>query len=83
MSRESWNGRPARRLSREVIARDGGRCHLCGAEGADTADHLVPRSRGGTDDPSNLRAAHRVCNARRGARPLPGRPRGNRPSREW
>lgn len=33
-----------------------------------TADHVVPRSLGGPDDPINLRAAHRICNSRRGNR---------------
>jgi 5-methylcytosine-specific restriction endonuclease McrA len=46
-------------------------CHICG-EGARAddpwvADHLVPRIYGGPDDLSNLRAAHRSCNGRRGA----------------
>jgi 5-methylcytosine-specific restriction endonuclease McrA len=39
---------------------------LCGGGGADTTDHIVPWSAGGGDEPSNLRAAHRVCNSRRG-----------------
>jgi 5-methylcytosine-specific restriction endonuclease McrA len=57
------------RISRAVIERDGGVCHICGREGADTADHLVPRSVGGdSTDTSLLAAAHRGCNSRRGAR---------------
>lgn len=32
-----------------------------------TLDHIVPRSRGGSDDPSNLQPAHRLCNLRKGA----------------
>lgn len=33
-----------------------------------TLDHILPRSRGGSDDPSNLQPAHRICNLRKGAR---------------
>lgn len=31
-----------------------------------TLDHIVPRARGGSDDPENLRLACRQCNTRRG-----------------
>jgi hypothetical protein len=55
--------------------RDGWWCWLCGgaidrsAVGAwqPTIDHLVPRSRGGSTEPENLRLAHRRCNNRRGS----------------
>ena len=53
------------RTSRAVRARDGGVCYWCGAP-ADTADHLVPKVRGGDDDESNLVAACRACNSARG-----------------
>lgn len=36
-----------------------------------TAEHLLARQDGGTDDPSNIVAAHAVCNARRHRRPTP------------
>lgn len=60
-----------------LAARDGWSCWLCGG-GIDpsaiptspvsaTVDHLVPRSRGGSNDPTNLRLAHRRCNNRRGS----------------
>jgi 5-methylcytosine-specific restriction endonuclease McrA len=56
------------RISRQVIARDEGICHICGEPGADTADHLLPRSLGGDSaDMGLLAAAHRACNSRRGA----------------
>ena len=54
---------------RLVIERDGGRCRmrLPGCTGvATTADHIVPRSHGGTADPSNLRASCGHCNSARG-----------------
>jgi hypothetical protein len=59
-----------------LAARDGWVCWLCegpvdpeappGTAAAGTVDHVVPRSRGGDSDPSNLRLAHRRCNGARG-----------------
>lgn len=51
-----------------MIRRDGGICALCGEPGADTADHIVERRDGGSDDPANLRAVHRGCHNRRHGR---------------
>ena len=59
---------------RAVYERDGWSCQIC-HEGVDgeliggpsewrpSIDHVVPRSRGGTDDFDNLRLAHFWCNA--------------------
>jgi hypothetical protein len=47
---------PARR--RRVLVRDGRICYVCGGPNADEVDHVIPRSRGGTHDESNLRAIH-------------------------
>lgn len=58
----SWGGRKAQQLTKLCIARYGNTCHLCGRPGATTADHLIPRSHGGTDDLENLRPAHARCN---------------------
>jgi hypothetical protein len=52
-------------------------CWICGG-GIDRAgpaggpwsasvDHVLPRARGGTNDPANLRLAHRRCNGARGS----------------
>jgi 5-methylcytosine-specific restriction endonuclease McrA len=41
---------------RSVLRRDGGICVYC-SEPADTIDHVIPRSRGGTHDWSNVVAA--------------------------
>ena len=49
---------------RAVMARDGGRCQYCGTR-ADSIDHVVPRSRGGAHEWSNVVAACRACNARK------------------
>jgi hypothetical protein len=60
----------------ELGARDGWVCWLCeapvdpaapaGSPFVGTVDHVVPRSRGGSSSPANLRLAHRRCNGARG-----------------
>lgn len=52
--------RPANweRLRTAILERDNYRCHVCGRDGSDTVDHLLPKSQGGTDDPANLAAVH-------------------------
>lgn len=51
----------------EVLRRDGFKCRYCGLAGPEgaglTIDHVVPVSLGGNDDPSNLVAACKDCNA--------------------
>lgn len=56
-----------------LIERDGCSCVWCGRElwrNDLTAEHLVPRSRGGRTSPENLTIACRACNRRRGTRPV-------------
>lgn len=63
------------KLCQYLSNRDGGRCHLCGKKvdlklpsgprGDDlgpSIDHLVPRSKGGSDELSNLSLTHWACN---------------------
>ena len=54
---------------RAVLRRDGGRCAYCAAP-ADTVDHVVPRSRGGRHDWSNVVAACKRDNMAKGDRLL-------------
>lgn len=65
------------RQRREVFERDGYRCRYCGASVAwitkscspfgdvepGAVDHAFPRSRGGQNDPANLRLSCRRCNS--------------------
>lgn len=62
----------------ELYRRDGDSCGICG-EAVDmslrhpdlmcpTVDHVIPVSRGGTHDPSNLVVAHLTCNVTKQAR---------------
>ena len=55
----------------ELIARDGGVCVWCARtpwHSDLTAEHLLPRSRGGRGLPENLAVACRTCNRRRRSR---------------
>ena len=62
----------------DLAVRDGARCHLCHRKvdlrlpgnhaWGPTIDHLVPGSKGGTNDPANLALAHWRCNVQRGNR---------------
>lgn len=72
-----------RNFSRDlVLATYGSNCHICGnainfdapsqvgAKGWELgyhSDHVVPLSRGGADDLSNIRPAHAYCNLRKWA----------------
>lgn len=69
-------GRPWERIKARVL-RGSTVCHLCGHEGADTADHIIPVSHGGeVYDLDNLMPAHHApcptcgvpCNRVRGNR---------------
>ena len=56
---------------RNVYARDGNACQYCGKRLATrqlTIDHVIPRSRGGTESWSNLATACMPCNTRKGGR---------------
>jgi 5-methylcytosine-specific restriction endonuclease McrA len=57
--------------SHELFLRDGNLCMYCGNGFRDsqlTRDHVIPLSRGGTDTWSNVVAACKTCNARKGNR---------------
>lgn len=60
----AWGGSGTVKLRNEMIAEYGTICHLCGNDIKDkiTVDHVIPRSKGGTDDLGNLRPAHEYCN---------------------
>jgi hypothetical protein len=45
----------------------GSQCWICGHDGADTIDHVIPLCKGGSNHRANLMLAHRSCNSRRNA----------------
>lgn len=51
-----------------LVQRDGRACGLCHKEvsqGQETIDHIIQKSKGGKDEATNIRLAHKVCNNRR------------------
>lgn len=55
-----------KRLRYEILRRDNHTCRYCGASAPDvklTIDHVLPVALGGQDDPANLVAACKDCNA--------------------
>ncbi|CAB4142174.1 HNHc domain containing protein [uncultured Caudovirales phage] len=50
-----------RKIRQRILWRDQNCCYWCGGE-ANTVDHLIERSAGGTDDEQNLVAACAKCN---------------------
>lgn len=59
-----------------VYRRDRGTCYLCGRQVprvvddalSPSLDHVIPLVRGGPHSYDNIRLAHRICNARKGAK---------------
>jgi len=63
-----WSISKARRFA--IYSRDGHCCIYCGSEENLSIDHIVPRSKGGTDDEQNLATACRSCNSSKRDRDL-------------
>lgn len=57
------NNKPARN---SIYARDGHKCQYCGATRKLTIDHVIPKSKGGSDDWDNLVVACSSCNIKKG-----------------
>lgn len=58
---------PVYQRNRKALLADKPTCVACGIREADTADHIIEKDRGGTDDIENLRPMCLSCNAARGA----------------
>lgn len=91
MSGDGWSGRRVTEFKAAVLGTKGRVCHLCGRAGADTVDHIVPRSVAPELmwDMDNAVPAHLSCNSSRQDMPLTEWfrrhpiPRRAPPTREW
>lgn len=82
VKRQQAGIRPSRIVVEQLVAVYGAVCYLCSepidltvprtsAMGA-TVDHIMPLSKGGTDDFENLQLAHWVCNNRKSDKLIEG-----------
>jgi len=58
----------SRRAAKSRFIDDAGTCRRCGIDSHLTIDHIIPLSRGGTDDAANWQVLCRRCNSSKGAR---------------
>jgi hypothetical protein len=77
LERLTWEDRVANRrvpdhLRAAVLVRDGGRCRRCGRTVNLEMDHIVPFSKGGKTEESNLQTLCRRCNRAKSRKLVPG-----------
>jgi 5-methylcytosine-specific restriction endonuclease McrA len=62
VAKQHYNNKTYKANRLRVLKRDDYTCYYCGSP-ANTADHLVPLSKGGTHDEYNLVACCHACNS--------------------
>jgi HNH endonuclease len=77
VERPSWQDRCANRrvpdsMRATVLVRDGGRCRRCRRSTNLEIDHIVPVSKGGKTEESNLQTLCRRCNRSKSRKLVPG-----------
>jgi 5-methylcytosine-specific restriction endonuclease McrA len=77
VEKPTWEDRLANRrvpdsMRAAVLVRDGGRCRKCRRAINLEIDHIVPFSKGGKTEESNLQALCRRCNRARSRKLVPG-----------
>lgn len=64
---KNGNDRTWRKIRERILIRDSYLCQYCGND-ANTVDHIIPITKGGTDEEFNLTSACNACNSRKGNR---------------
>jgi hypothetical protein len=68
MGERTWEDQVRGEQRKRILARDGLKCGICGGEVAEDdvhIDHILPISKGGKTEDSNLRVTHSGCNSTR------------------
>lgn len=68
--RRSRTGHISQGKRQSIYARDGAKCVYCSSEIDLEPDHILPRSKGGSDEIDNLLTACKKCNSLRQNRPI-------------
>lgn len=75
------------RKNRAYVLGESTICWICGQDGADSVDHVVPWTLGGDDSIDNLQPAHIECNKSKGKKTVEQLVRQGslapKTSREW
>jgi len=73
--RPSWEGRRGFEgykgeylKNRAVVLKDEPVCRICGIRPSTTVDHIIPKSKGGSDQRENLRGVCKSCHDKRSQR---------------
>lgn len=66
----SWRSPEWQARAREAKRRDGGRCRMCGSDQKLQTDHIVPLSKGGSNEFENLQTLCKACHEIKTGRPL-------------
>lgn len=69
MTKNPYSSAEYKRNRKEILEASGYTCHYCGNP-ANTADHIIPVSKGGGHEKSNLLPACTNCNSGRGNKTL-------------
>lgn len=76
--RRASSGWQEQRDAKRILKRHNGICHVCGLQGADRVDHVIPLAEGGQDVDANKRPIHNEPCHRRKTADEAARGRGRR-----
>lgn len=58
----------SKKIFQRIVNRDGNACKICGTTNKLTVDHIIPLSKGGSNDDDNFQILCFSCNRKKGAK---------------